>query len=179
MMFRKKGGLLIPAKDLARAAGVFRGEIRNKHGDVLDVFEADNTVITEGLIAMMNATFAGGGAVTNWYIALFTNNYTPVATDTASSITGNAGEFSSYSGGTRPAFTPAAATQPTAQMTNSAAKANYTFTGGATLMGAFLVSNATIGANSGTLYSAVNFGARLVSATDTMALTYQTALTSS
>lgn len=170
-----ESGLLVPE---AYAKGKYTFQLFDKEGRLKDEWEQENTVIIEGLIAMMNATFAGGSAVTNWYIALFTNNYTPVSTDTASSIVGNAGEFTSYSGGTRPAFTATAAAQPTANINNTASKANFTFTAGATLMGAFLISSATIGSNTGTLYSAVNTGAKVVSNTDTMAVGYSTSLTS-
>lgn len=171
---RNEKGLWLPAK----AAGVYRAQHFRK-GRLIDEWEFENSVVNQGLIAMMNIMFAGVSVVSNWYIGVFQNNYTPVATDTAASIVGNAGEFTGYSGGARPSFTPAQATSsPT--ITNTASQATFNFTGSATLTGAFLISSATPGSNSGTLYSAAQFGSsKSVANLDTIALTYQTSLTSS
>lgn len=176
---RLPSGLFVPApKETAKASGFYVVEHFRK-GDKIDEFIAENTTINEGLIAALNIMFAGTSVISNWYCAVAQNNYTPVATDTASSIVGNFGEFTGYSGGARPNFTPTAASgSPT--ISNSASKATFNFTGSATLTGAFLISSATPGSNTGTLYSAALFGAnKPVANTDQITLTYQTALTSS
>ena len=170
-------GLLVPGK--IRTLGRYDAQIIRK-GEVVDEFSFDNICVNEGLIAMLNITFGLTSIIPNWYMGLFTNNYTPVATDTASSIVGNAGEFTGYSGGARPAFTSVAATQPTPQLTNTASRASFTFTSPATLIGAFLISNATPGSNTGTLFSAAQFSAsKTVGATDQLLLTYTLTASSS
>lgn len=145
-----------------------------------DEFEFENICVNEGLIQMLNAEFGLGSQITTWYLGVFTNNYTPVSTDTASSIVANAGEFTGYSGGTRPAFTPVAAVQPTPQLTNAGSRASFTFTGSATLIGTFLISSATPGSNTGTLFSAAQFpSSKVVGNTDQLLLTYTLTASSS
>ena len=170
------GGLLVPEK------GLVTGKYLIEHfrkGEKIDEWEAENTVVNQGLVYLLNAGLAGLTALTSWYVGVFQNNYTPVATDTASSIVSNAGEFTGYSGGARPTFSPAQATSsPT--LTNSASQATFNFTGSATLTGAFIISSATPASNSGTLYSAAQFGSsKSVANTDSITVTYQTTLTSS
>jgi hypothetical protein len=164
-----KGGILLPKHEL-KLAGRYRGTIFRAKGGVED-FECDNICVNEGMTAALNILFAGASVISTWYVAVFQNNYTPVATDTAASITSNAGEFTGYSGGARPTFTAAVPTTPS--VTNSASRATFNFTGSATLTGAFLVSNATPGANSGTLFSAALFGSsKSVGNGDQLLLTY-------
>ena len=173
---RMSSGLWVPEKQVL--AGRYHAE-HFRDGKLIDEWDFDNIITNQGLVTMLNMMFAGGSVVTNWYLGLFSNNYTPVATDTASSIVSNAGEFTSYSGGARPAFTPAAATT-TPSINNSASQASYTFTGAGTLVGGFLISSATPGSNTGVLYSAAQFGAsKTVASTDNISITYTTGLSSS
>ena len=173
---RLHSGLWMPEKQVL--AGRYHAELR-REGKLIDEWDFDNVITNQGLVVMLNMMFAGGSVVSNWYLALFANNYTPTASDTASSIISNAGEFTSYSGGARPAFTPAAATT-TPSINNSASQASYTFTGSGTLVGGFLISSATPGSNSGVLYSAAQFGAsKSVASTDQLSITYTTGLSSS
>jgi hypothetical protein len=158
-------GLLVPK-------GVYKGTILRK-GEIVDEFEFENICVNEGLIFLLNTIFASQQNVSGWYMGLFTNNYTPVATDTAATITGNAGEFTGYSGGARPTFNAATAVQPTPSLSNSGNRASFTFTGTANLIGAFLVSSPTPGGTTGTLFSAAQFpSAKSVSNTDQLLLTY-------
>ena len=175
MNYVEKNGLLVPE---GLALGKYHAELF-REGELIDEWDCENLIVNEGLIAMLNIMFAGVSVISNWYIGVFQNNYTPVGTDTASTIVGNAGEVTAYSGGARPNFTPVAASgSPT--ITNTTAKAVFTFTGTATLMGAFLISSATPGSNTGTLYSAALFGSsKSVGNTDQLTLTYQTSLSSS
>ena len=175
MKYEMSAGLLLPA---GKAKGVYHAQHFRK-GELIDEWEFENVITNQGLIQALNVMFAGVSPITSWYIGVFQNNYSPVATDTASSIVGNAGEFTGYSGGARPTFTAAQATS-TPTVTNSAAKATFNFTGSATLTGAFLISSATPGSNSGVLYSAAQFGSsKSVANTDSITLGYSTSLTSS
>lgn len=175
MNFIKRNGLLVP--DKAQVMGFYRCTLL-RGGEKIDEWDADNLVVQQGLTAMLNIMFAGISIISNWYIGVAQNNYTPVSTDTASSIVGNFGEVTAYSGGARPSFTAAQATSPS--VTNSASQATFNFTGSATLTGAFLISSATPGSNSGTLYSAAQFGAsKSVGNGDQLTLTYTTSLSGS
>ncbi len=173
---KQASGLLTPDKGLV--VGRYHAKLFRKR-ELIDEWDFENTVVNEGLIAMLNVLFTGQSSISNWYLGVFQNNYTPVATDTASSIVGNAGEFTGYTGGARPTFSPAAATQPTPTVSNSATQAIFTFSGTATLTGAFLISSATPGSNTGTLYSAAQFASsKQVGNTDQLLLTYSTSLAS-
>lgn len=171
-------GKLEMIESVLRPKGVYKAKIIRgplsefKHlGD--EEFECENICVAEGLIALLNMGFGLLSPITQWYMAVFQNNYTPVSTDTAATIVGNAGEFNGYSGGARPNFTPAAAVQPTPQLTNSANRASFTFTGSATLIGAFLISSAGILSATGTLFSAAQFpSSKSVGNTDQLLLTY-------
>lgn len=135
-------------------------------------FDFDNVCTNQGLIALLNGMFTGATQITNWYLGVFQNNYTPVVGDTMSSFVSSAGEFTGYSGGARPSFTPAAASA-SPSISNTASAATFTFTGSATLYGAFLSSSPTPGGGSGTLFSAAQFGAsKNVSSGDQLILTY-------
>lgn len=176
MEYVKRNGVLVP-KHLQGFAGAFElggcffGEIWRK-GKLLDKFAFKNLVVNQGLNDNLNTYFNAGAQITAWYMGIFQGNYTPVATDTAASIAGNSTECSSYSSSTRPQWTQAA---PSAQsITNAANRATYTFTGSATVYGAFLISNNVIGGTSGILFAAAQFGAsKAVVLNDQLLLTYQ------
>lgn len=180
MKFHRQNGLLVPVgiRDSIRPHG--RYHVKHfREGRLIDEFEFDNICVTQGLVQMLNSTFAGASQVTNWYLGVFQNNYTPVPTDTAATIVGNAGEFTGYSGGARPGFTPALATS-TASITNSASQATFNFTGTATLYGVMLMSGATPGSNSGLLFSASQFPTpKPVASPDSLSITYTLNATSS
>lgn len=175
---RRPSGLLVPDQKVY-AKGVYKMEHYHKE-ELIHECEFENIIVNEGLIFLLNVVFTNQSNVGGWYIGVFTNNYVPVSSDTAATITGNAGEFTGYSGGARPTFTPAAAAQPTPSLNNLNSKATFTFTGSATLIGAFIVSSATPGGTSGTLYSAAQFPtSRPVANTDVMNLGYTLSLSSS
>lgn len=154
-----------------KLGGQFEAVLKRANGDEED-FDFRNVATYQGLISLLNTMFTGSGQITNWYLGVFQNNYTPVVTDTMSSFVTSAGEFTGYSGGARPTFSPAAASgSPT--INNGASAATFTFTGSATLYGAFLSSVATPGSGSGILFSAAQFGAsKNVSSGDQLILTY-------
>lgn len=159
-------------KSSIKMAGHFEAVLKRADGKVLDEFEFDNICTYQGLISLLNNQFTGATQIVNWYLGLFQNNYTPVSGDTASSFVSSGGEFTGYSGGARPTFIAPAATA-TPSVTNTASAATFTFTGGATIYGAFLTSVPTPGSGSGILFSAAQFGAsKLVASGDQLILTY-------
>lgn len=170
-MFEKNdAGLFVPANEI-KTKGIYVLEHYRK-GQLIDREELHNLVVNEGLNDMLNTYLNGGAQLASWYIGVFKGNYTPVATDTAATIAGNAVESGDYSGGARPQWTPAAPSGQ--QITNAASRASYTFNATVTIYGAFLCSSPTILGTSGKLLSAARFStAKNVVNTDQILITYQ------
>ncbi len=170
---RRASGLIVP--ELAGqvlGAGRYIGQIIRK-GEVIDEFECKNLVVDQGLNYLLGAALAGGSVVSTWYIGLFSGNYTVLAADTASSIASNSTEVTAYAAGARQAWVPNSSSPSGKSTSNSSSQASFTFNGGVTLYGAFLVSSATISGTGGTLFSGAQFGAsKAVVATDILLLTY-------
>ena len=167
---QRASGLLVPDGGRLLGVGTYTGKIIRR-GEVIDEFTCKNLVVNQGLNYLLGAALGGQSAIASWYIGLFSGNYTVVASDTASSIAANASEVSGYSAGARQAWIAAA---PASQgISNSGSQASFTFTGGYSLYGAFLVSSATISGTSGTLFSGAQFGSlKTVVAADQLLLTY-------
>lgn len=164
-----KGGVLMPSQDL-RIGGKFQGQII-RAGQVIEEFEDHNLVVNEGLNSLLNVMFNGATQITTWYLGVFEGNYTPVASVTAATITSASTESTAYASATRPEYVEAAASSQS--ITNSASRASFVFNATKTIYGAFLVSNPTKSATSGTLFSAARFGtAKAVESGDELLLTY-------
>lgn len=141
--------------------------------ETLSIEQVDNLVVNQGLNHILGVEFNGQTQVSaaSWFLGLFQGNYTPVPTDTAATLPGNATECSSYTSATRPLWQGAA---PSGQsITNSANPAVFTFNAGVTVYGAFMVSSSTIGGTSGVLFAAAQFAApKAVSNADQLLVTY-------
>ena len=162
-------GLLLPKPQIL-VKGFYEAEII-RGGETIDKFSFENTVVNEGLNSLLNVYLNGSTPNASWYLGLFTGNYTPVATDTGATIAGNATESNAYTASTRPQWTPSAASGQS--ITNSGSRAAFTFNASATIYGAFLIANATIGGTTGPLFSAARFGtSKAVVAADELLLTY-------
>lgn len=160
--------LLLPCK--AVLGGCFLGKIIRAER-VIDQFEIENIVVNQGLNYLLGASLGAQSVVTAWYIGLFSNNYTILASDTAATISANAGEVTQYTAGVRQNWSSA---PPAAQsITNSATQASFTFNANLTVYGAFLISSSAINGTSGTLFSGAQFGsAKSVVNSDILQLTY-------
>jgi len=159
--------LLLPKVTLG---GRLRGRII-RSGRVIDQFETKNIVVNQGLNYLLGASLGAQSVVTAWYIALFSNNYTILASDTAATIAANAGEVTQYTAGVRQTWSSA---PPASQsITNSATQASFTFNASLTVYGAFLISSSAINGTSGTLFSGAQFGSpKSVVSSDILQLTY-------
>lgn len=149
-----------------------RFEIQHiRGGEVIDVEDVTNLVVNEGLDHLLNTVFHGGTPVSTWYLGLFEANYTPTPTVTGATIAAAATECTAYDETGRQEYQEGAASAQS--ITNSANKATFTMNATKTIYGAFLVSNGTKGATSGTLFSAARFGsAKQVVDDDQLLLTY-------
>lgn len=180
MDFQDNGrGLMVPNHKIIMG-GRFRVEHRrliktdvfdHPIWDTLDVEEIDNLVVNQGLNHILGVEFNGQTQITNWFLGLFQGNYSPVASDTAATLPGNATECSSFTSPTRPAWQEAA---PSGQsITNSANPAIFTFNAPVTVYGAFLTSSSTIGGTSGTLFAAAQFASpKAVANADQLLVSY-------
>lgn len=163
-----EGGVLMPSKLLV--GGVFQGQII-RDGKVIDEFEDHNLVVNEGLTSMLEIYFRSSTQITSWFLGIFEGNYTPVASVTAATITSASTECTAYASSTRPAYSPAASSSQS--LNNSASRGSFVFNATKTVYGAFLVSNSTKSATTGTLFSAARFSsAKAVESGDELLLTY-------
>lgn len=170
------GGVLVPSSGLV-AKGWYNGKIV-RDGKVIDEWEDSNLVVTEGLNHILSIELAAGTQITNWYLAPYEGNYTPVAGVTAATIAAASTECTAYTSSTRVAWTPGAASGGV--ISNSGSPATFTFNATKTIYGAFLISNSTKSATSGTLFSASLFSSsKSVVNLDQLILTYSFTLTSS
>src|SRR3974390_3460210 len=161
--------LLLPqAKTLV--GGRMLGQIIGD-SQVIDEFEVKNIVVNQGLNYLLGAALGAQSVVTAWYIGLFSNNYTILASDTAATISANSGEVTQYTAGTRQTWSSA---PPASQsISNSATQASFTFNSTLAVYGAFLISSSAINGTSGTLFSGAQFGsAKAVVNSDILQLTY-------
>lgn len=163
------GGVLMPTTKLL-VGGKYQGQIV-RAGRVIDEWEDDNIVVNEGLNSLLEIYFRGSTQITSWFLGVFEGNYTPVAGLTAATVTSASTECTAYASATRPAYSPAAAASQS--INNSASRASFVFDATKTIYGAFLVSNSTKSATTGTLFSAARFAtAKSVDNGDELLLTY-------
>ncbi len=108
-----------------------------------------NLIPTGGCTKILDATFVTGLASPLWYVGLISTGPTFAAGDV---MGGHAGwtELTNYSQTSRPQWTPGAVSS--GSVDNSASKASFSITSGATLTGAFLTDSNTKGGTTGTLY---------------------------
>jgi hypothetical protein len=168
-------------QNTATAGGVYTIQCFDPNGVLKWEDSSHNLVVNVGLQDMLNKYFLGSAYTATWYLGLYgaaaSNN--PAASDTASSHAGWT-EITGYSQTTRPASSLATPTTANpAVITNSSSPAIFTINAGATIGGAFLISNNTKGGTTGTLFSAADFsgGDKPVLAGDTLNVTYTLNLT--
>lgn len=167
--------LLIPRAEHARLRlhGRWLVECRNKNGVLQWRENPENLVVNVGLtyligVALLTTTQI---ALTSWFTGITATAPTVAAADTMASHAGWT-ENTSYSQGTRPAWSGVAGAAGAASNTASPSVfgANATSTAG----GVFLTSNSTKAGTTGTLFSAVAFtgGDRALLNGDTLNVTY-------
>lgn len=168
MHYDDKSGLFMPRSKLLVGGRFFGQHLRE--GRVIDEWESKNLIVNQGLDHILATEFTGSTQITSWFMAPFGNNYTPVGTDTAASIVGNAGEVTSYTASTR---VPYVGVEGSQQVTNAAAPSSFTFNASTTIYGAFLISSSAQSSTAGVLFAASPFGSgKLVNNTDQILLTY-------
>lgn len=146
-----------------------------RDGKVIDTWEFENLVTTEGLNTYLDYTLKTGQASPLWYVGL-KNTGAPAAGDTMASHAGWT-ENVTYTEGTRPVFTPGAISG--GSVSNTASKASFAINGTTEIFGAFLTSNSTKSGTTGLLLGVGDFGAsRPVLSGDTLNVTITCTITS-
>lgn len=132
---------------------------RSKSGLLLltDEEMVENLVPVEGLNHMLATEFKGGAQVSNWYLALFEGNYTPVSTDTAADFAADATECVAYTQATRVLWN--AGTPAGGVLDNTGSVAIFDMNATVTVYGAALLSAPSKGATTGVLSSIARFAA--------------------
>ena len=157
------------ASDAIGVRGAFTIVCRAADGSVRWEDAFPNTVVTGGKNDLLNKYFLGSSYTAAFYVGL-KGSGTINAADTMSSHAGWA-EITTYSNGTRPAFSAAAASA--GSTSNSASPAVFNINGSATVAGCFITTNNTVGGTTGVLFSAADFAlARSVLSGDTLSVTY-------
>lgn len=151
-------GLLLPSM------GVFLGGALKVHdyrdgSDQVMAIDA-NTLLTEGLTHILNVNFpptAGYAQIAQWYVAPYSNDYTPDATLKAATFPTTAGEFTAYTNATRKPLTiAAAATSPSTGNTGNEAQIQMNATGGPfNIYGAAILSQSAKSSIGGVAFAAV------------------------
>lgn len=159
-------GVFIPGANVFVGGG-FRHWV-NRRDERID----PNTMTLEGLTYLIKAGVAGFGQISNWYVALFSDNESPTTALTAATFPATLTEFTNYAEGTREAWAQDA--EASQAITNDTTKAEFTCSaGGGTVWGAALTSAAAKSATTGTLLAASKFSAvRTLAEGDVLALEY-------
>lgn len=131
-----------------------------------DILMPDGTVIANGrdlnlvpqvginhLAALLRGT---GTPISSWYIGVFEGNFVPTSATTAANLQINAQESQAYSESARPEWNETY--DGVSVITNLNNRAEFSFTANKRLYGAFLISSATKGGDSGVLLSIARFG---------------------
>lgn len=146
-------------------------------GAVVDSETVHNLMPEEGRNHAVSVITKGATQVPTWYIGLFEGNYVPVDADKAATFPTVATECTAYLPATRVEFNEGAVAAGTVD--NTAARAEFTFTGAKTVYGAFLVSAQAKGAVTGVLMSAARFTApKVLQIDDVLRVTASFSLTS-
>lgn len=106
-----------------------------------DAWEETNITTDEGVTHALDVVFSGGAQKSAWYIAIFNDDYTPIASNTYQSP--GYTESTNYDEGGRPVWQEAGVASKS--LTNAANRAEFTMSATETIYGGSLVSANTKG----------------------------------
>lgn len=156
-----------------KIGGVFSFELR-REGKIIDAWKEFNLVPTAGLNHFNDVVLGNASAISNWYIGLYSNAYTPQADDLYVHIGTRFTEINAeYDEVTRPSWVKDGVSAA-GLMSNSASRAVFTFNQSAVVNGGLFVSVNTKGdGTSGMLLaSSLHSPARNVVAGDELLVRY-------
>ena len=140
---------------------VYTVEHYRKDGTLKSIERVHNIIPTVGIDYILNAAIAGGAQFSTWYLGLFQAAYTPLMTDTMTTILASCDEVIPTAGTRATVAFPAV----DAGIITTLDDPNiWEFTEATTVSGALLTSNPTAGNTTGLLLSAVRFSSPKVMA---------------
>jgi hypothetical protein len=125
---------LIP-KQSAAIYSIWEVECFDKDGNLKWIEKVHNLVTNEGLDDILDTYFKDGTKIATWYVGIFEDDYTVLATNTYASK--GCTESIAYTESSRPTWT--GGTVSGQSVDNSASKATFTINATKTIYGAFLV----------------------------------------
>ena len=138
-----------------KAGFIYTIEHLDKDGKIKSVERVKNLMPTIALGYMLKAALLGDTQYTSWYLGLFNNDYTPVASDTLASLLASCGENIDYTGTERQNITFPSVT---GSSVSTIANPNvFEFTTTETIRGAFIATGQAWGGTTGLLLSTVKF----------------------
>jgi len=156
-----------------KVGGVFSYE-HIRDGEVIASGVTPNIVVDEGLNYILDTSLSAGSQLVNFYIGIYSNNYTPQATDVMATFAGAgvANEVTTLvDETTRPAWSEVGVVAKA--LTNTASPAVFTANASVNVYGAFLSSDNTMTGTTGSLIAASKFTAvRALLDTDVLNVTY-------
>lgn len=134
---------------------IYHGQVIAPDGTILQEAE-DRNIIPQVAVDFMAALLRGTGTpIANWYVGVYEGNYVPVSSATSAILQTGAQESTAYSESSRPVWVNTYDGVQT--ISNTASRAEFTFTADKTLYGGFLVSDPAKGGSSGTLLSIARY----------------------
>jgi hypothetical protein len=127
-------------------------ECRDAQGNLKWVEKIRNTVVTVGMNALLDTFFSGASYTAAWYMGLMGSG-TVADTDTMASHPGWS-EITAITASARPGIAWNAASNGTKSVSTPT---SFTMSAAATVYGAFIVNDLTLGGTAGTLYSGAQF----------------------
>jgi len=141
---KSNGGLPVARQKLSIGSIWTMEHWRKNH--LLNKLVTENVVTDEFINHNLDAVLSGGTQITSWYVCIFSDNYTPVATDTYASP--GYTEATGYDETSRPQWLDGGVSNKS--ITNESNKATFTMDGTNTdIYGCSLVSVATKGDTAG------------------------------
>jgi len=128
-----------------------------ENGQIISQQEVHNLMPAEMITYMLNAALRGGSQYSTYYLSLYENNYTPLATDTMTTFMASCGENTSYTTTGTNRLTLTLPAPVGGSITTSSAPNEFAFTGAAIIRGAFITTGLTRGSNTNLLVSAALF----------------------
>ncbi len=129
--------------------------LRNRRGEIIDFERVKNLMPIQGMDHLLTTVLKDGAKVTQWYLSVYGNPYTPISADVMSTFPTLSGELTDYNNAQRYSYTPGTVLNGTVD--NVAAPVEVVFPVERTVYGGFLASSAGKGSASGILLSAVRF----------------------
>lgn len=125
--------------------GVFAHRHAPAGGEYGPVQFDPNLVVNQGLNYVLNAAFLGQAQTTQFYVALFSNNYNPAAGLTGANFNATADEFVAYEAADRPEWDIGAAPTTNQTVSNTGNEAEFVYSAGGpyNIYGAAVLSGAT------------------------------------